>query len=71
MLLMRFETPYRRYTLRVYKDMLGDYILCRTFSGRQNNLGGMDTVPYATEKEAVQAMTQLAVKRVKRKYRPV
>lgn len=71
MLTMRFETTYRRYSLRLYRDLLGHYILCRTHTGKQNNLGGMVTTPYPTEAEAVRAMTAESVRRVKRKYQQI
>lgn len=71
MLTMRFETKYRRYALRMYRDMLGDWIVCKTYGGKQNNLGGMTVTPYRTEREAMRAMTAESVRRVKRKYVPV
>lgn len=71
MLTMRFETKYRRYSLRLYQDMLGDWIVNRSYSGKQNNLGGMTVTPYRTEREAMRAMTAESVRRVKRKYSPV
>jgi hypothetical protein len=68
MLTMRFETKYRRYAIRVYRDLFGDWIVCRTYGGKQNNLGGMEVTPYRSEGDAIRAMTALAVQRVRRKY---
>jgi len=36
---MRWETDRRYYTLRIYRDLFGAWIIERVWGGKRNNLG--------------------------------
>lgn len=67
----RWETASRYYCVRVYRDLLGDLVVAKSWGGRRNNLGGCKVEPvadYAGAREAVQALSK---RRARRRYRAV
>ena len=65
---MRFETDRRYHAVLLEKDLLQNWCLSVANGGKFNRLGQVTTTPYPTEKDAVDAAAQLAVRWAKRKY---
>lgn len=65
---IRWETKRRYYAARVYRDLLGDWIVESSWGGLQNKLGNSQQQVVPSYPAAVGAMVQIHKQRRARHY---
>lgn len=68
---LRWETTSRYYAARLCQDLLGDWVLERSWGGLYNNLGGAETTVVVTEQAGDSAISALHTRRTAHHYKLV
>ena len=68
---VRWETLTRYYQAVMYRDLLDDLVLTTIHGGKGSRLGGIKTVPYASELDAITEIEKIDRRRKTHGYRRI
>ena len=68
MLLKKFQTPERGYTLSLEQDLFGDWILNRRWYGLRSKRHGRKMEVFSSEEAALKKFSDVSRTRVRRGY---
>jgi hypothetical protein len=67
-MLLRWQSETRYYAVWLHVDMLGDWVLTRTWGGRFNRLGYIETQPVGTFDNGLAAIELVKKERAAHRY---
>lgn len=68
---IKWESKTRYYIVRLYRDLLGHWVVTRAWGGLKTRLGGLETVPVPSYEAGLIAMGSFTKQRAARHYRVI